>query len=107
MVIKQYEIFIVSLDPTIGAEIKKTRPCVLISPDEMNVPLQTVQVAPMTSSVRRYSWRVPIAFQGKAGMIALDQIRTVDKSRLVKRVGRASRAVVERIRQVLREMLVD
>ena len=107
MVIKQYEIFIVSLDPTIGAEIKKTRPCVLISPDEMNVPLQTVQVAPMTSNVRPYSWRVPIAFQGKAGMIALDQIRTVDKSRLVKRVGRASRAVVERIRQVLREMLVE
>jgi mRNA interferase MazF len=107
VVIKQYDIFIVSLDPTMGSEIKKTRPCVVISPDEMNGPLQTVQVAPMTSNVRAYPWRVPIAFQAKKGMIALDQIRTVDKRRLVKRVGRAGRMVVEKIKQVVREMLVE
>jgi mRNA interferase MazF len=67
VVIRQYDICIVALDPTLGAEIQKTRPCLVISPDEMNGPLQTVQVAPMTSNVHAYPWRVPIAFQGKEG----------------------------------------
>ncbi len=107
MVIKQYDIFIVSLDPTIGSEIQKTRPCVVISPNEMNGPLQTVQVAPMTTSLRAYPWRVAITSRGKRGMIALDQIRTVDKRRLVKRAGHAGRLAVQKIKQVIREMLVE
>jgi mRNA interferase MazF len=107
VVIKQYEIYIVSLDPTIGAEIQKTRPCIVISPDEMNRPLQTVQIAPMTTNVRPYPWRVPISFQGKKGMVVMDQIRTVDKRRLVKRAGHARRSVVDQIKNVIREMLVD
>lgn len=105
--IKQYEIFIVSLDPTIGAEIKKVRPCVVISPDEMNSSLQTVQVAPMTTNARAYPWRVPIVFQGKGGMVALDQLRTIDKRRLIKRVGRVGRSTIARIKRVFHEMLVE
>ncbi len=105
--IKQYDIFIVSLDPTIGAEIKKIRPCVVISPDEMNSSLQTVQIAPMTTNVRVYPWRVPIVFQRKRGMVALDQLRTIDKRRLIKRIGRVGRSVITRIKQVLHEMLVE
>jgi mRNA interferase MazF len=107
VVIRQYDIFIVALDPTLGAEIQKTRPCVVVSPDEMNRTLRTVQVAPMTSNIRRYPWRVPIAFQGKKGVVALDQIRTVDKRRLVKKAGRARGAVVSGIKQTIQEMLVD
>ncbi len=105
--IKQYDIFVVSLDPTIGSEIKKTRPCVVISPDEMNGPLRTVQIAPMTANLRAYPWRVAVTFRAKRGMIALDQMRTVDKRRLVKRVGRAGRPVVEKVKRVIREMLVE
>jgi mRNA interferase MazF len=107
VVIRQYDIFIVALDPTLGAEIQKTRPCVVISPDEMNHSLRTVQIAPLTSNIRQYPWRVPISFQGKKGMVALDQIRTVDKQRLVKKIGRTRGAVVSRIKQVVQEMLVD
>jgi mRNA interferase MazF len=106
MVIKQYDIFIVGLDPTLGAEIQKRRPCIVISPDEMNGPLRTVQIAPMTTTVNEYPWRVPITFQRKHGMVALDQIRTVDKRRLLRRVGKAKRSVVEGIKQVIQEMLV-
>lgn len=105
--VKQYEIFVVSLDPTIGSEIKKTRPCVVISPDEMNGPLLTTQIAPMTTNIHAYPWRVAITFQGKKGMVALDQIRTVDKRRLVKRLGRANPLTVRKIKQVLYEMLVQ
>lgn len=107
MLIKQYDIFIVSLDPTIGAEIQKTRPSLLISPDEMNGSLRTVQVAPMTTNVRAYPWRVPITFRGKKGMVALDQIRPVDKRRLIKKIGHAGRTVVDRVKQVIHEMLVQ
>ena len=105
--IKQYDIFIVSLDPTVGAEIKKPRPCVVISPDEMNSSLQTVQVVPMTTNVRAYPWRVPIVFQGKRGMVALDQLRTIDKRRLIKRIGRIGRSVITNIKRVIHEMLVE
>lgn len=107
MVIKQYDIFIVSLDPTIGSEMRKSRPCVVISPPEMNASLATVQVAPMTSNVRVYPWRVPITFRGKKGMVALDQLRTVDRRRLVKRAGRTGRPVVVGIKNVIHEMLVE
>ncbi len=107
MVIGQYDVFIVALDPTLGAEMQKTRPCVVISPDEMNARMHTVQIAPMTTTVHSYPWRVAIAFQGKKGMVALDQIRTVDKRRLIKKSGRIRTAVIAQIKRVLQEMLVD
>jgi mRNA interferase MazF len=107
VVIRQYDIFIVALDPTLGSEMKKTRPCVVISPNEMNRSLRTVQIAPMTSNMRQYPWRVPIAFQGKKGMVALDQIRTVDKHRLAKKIGRVRGAVAAQIKRVVQEMLVE
>jgi mRNA interferase MazF len=107
VVIKQYDIYIVSLDPTVGAEMQKTRPCVVISPAEMNRVLHTVQIAPLTSNTRAYPWRVPLTFQGKRGIVVLDQIRTVDKRRLSRKAGRVGRKVVERIKRVIREMLVE
>jgi len=106
MVIKQYDIFVVVLDPALGAEVRKRRPCIVISPEEMNAPLRTVQIAPMTTNVHHYPWRVPISFQKQSGMVALDQLRTVDRKRLVRRVGRASRQVIEGIKHVIHEMLV-
>ncbi|MEY4168101.1 MAG: hypothetical protein RIR52_1925 [Acidobacteriota bacterium] len=87
MVIKRFEIYLINLDPTIGSEIKMTRPCLVISPDEMNLHIKTVIVAPMTSKVKNYPTRIACKLQGKKGQIVLDQIRTVDKARLVKRVG--------------------
>jgi len=102
----RYDIVIVGLDPTIGAEMKKTRPCILISPDEMNGALQTVQVAPLTTNPRSYPWRVPITFQRKKGMVALDQIRTIDKRRVSRRVGKASPKVASEMKAVIHEMLV-
>lgn len=81
------EVWLATLDPAHGAEIKKTRPCLVVSPDEMNLHLQTVLVAPMTTVTRNYPTRVAVRFQGKSGQIALDQIRAVDKNRLVKRLG--------------------
>ncbi|MBI2988723.1 MAG: type II toxin-antitoxin system PemK/MazF family toxin [Deltaproteobacteria bacterium] len=107
MVMRQYDIFIVNLDPTVGSEIRKTRPCIVITPDEMNGPLRTVQVAPMTTNIQPFPWRVPITFQGKRGMVALDQIRTVDKARLLKRVGRISRPVAAMIKSAIQQMLVE
>lgn len=104
---KQYDIVLVGLDPTIGAEMKKTRPCVVLSPDEMNDWLRTVQVAPLTTNTRRYPWRVPINFQRKKGMVALDQIRTIDKRRIVKRLGKSRPVVVGGIKRVIDEMLVQ
>ena len=104
--IKQYDIYLVNLDPTIGSEIKKTRPCVVISPDEMNAGLRTVQVAPMTSTLREYPWRVAIVFKKKKGSIALDQIRTVDKQRLVKRAGALQQDTIDSVKDILHEMLI-
>ncbi|ULA65040.1 MAG: mRNA interferase [Nitrospira sp.] len=88
VVVSRFEVFLVRLDPTEGREIRKTRPCLVISPDEMNQHIDTVIVAPMTTKGRPYPTRVPVRFKGKSGQIVLDQIRTVDKSRLVKRVGK-------------------
>ncbi|MEQ1795308.1 MAG: type II toxin-antitoxin system PemK/MazF family toxin [Nitrospira sp.] len=88
MVVFRFEVFLVRLDPTEGREIRKTRPCLVISPDEMNQHIDTVIVAPMTTKGRPYPTRVPVRFKGKSGQIVLDQLRTVDKSRLVKRVGK-------------------
>ncbi|MDJ0677928.1 MAG: type II toxin-antitoxin system PemK/MazF family toxin [Calothrix sp. MO_167.B42] len=90
MVIKRFDVFLVNLDPTIGSEIQKTRPCVVISPDEMNHHIATIIVAPMTTKGQGYPTRVPCQFQDKDGQIILDQIRTVDKTRLVKHLGQIS-----------------
>jgi mRNA interferase MazF len=87
MVVKRFDIFLVNLDPTIGREIQKTRPCLIISPNEMNRNIRTVITAPMTTNGRSYPTRVACKFQGKDGQIVLDQIRTVDKSRLVRKLG--------------------
>jgi mRNA interferase MazF len=104
MVVKRFDVFLVPLDPTVGVEIKKTRPCVVVSPDEMNRRLQTAIVAPMTSKGRPYPSRVACRFQGRAGEVVLDQIRTVDRSRLVKRLGRLDAKASAAVLDVLREM---
>jgi mRNA interferase MazF len=88
MVASRFDVFLVCLDPTSGHEMRKTRPCLVISPDEMNQHIGTVIVAPMTTKGRPYPTRVQCAFQGKAGQIVLDQIRTIDKARLTARLGR-------------------
>ena len=82
MELKQYSIILVNLDPTVGSEIKKTRPCVIISPDEMNKYLNTIVVAPMTTSLKKYPTRIPVKHNDKEGMVAIDQIRTIDKKRI-------------------------
>lgn len=87
MVVKRFDVSLVSLDPTVGSEIQKSRPCLIISPDEMNRYIRTVIIAPMTTQGRRYPTRVACEFQGKQGHIVLDQIRTVDKSRLLRKLG--------------------
>jgi len=104
VVVNRFDIYVVSLDPTHGSEIKKTRPCVVISPDEMNYNINTVIIAPMTSSSKKYPTRVPIEFQGKKGQIVLDQIRTVDKVRLIKKIGRLKKSTYEKIASTLQEM---
>ncbi len=105
--INQYEIYTVNLDPTIGHEIKKSRPCVVISPDEMNHSIATIMIAPMTTKSRKYPTRVEIRFKGKAGCIVLDQIRTIDKRRIVKRIGSLTSPKILEVKGVIREMLVD
>lgn len=107
MVINQYNVYLVNLDPTIGSEIQKTRPCVVISPDEMNRNISTVIIAPMTTKSRSYPTRVELKFKGKLGFVILDQIRTVDKARLVKKLGKLDEDRISQIKNVIREMLVD
>ena len=107
MEIGQYEVFLINLDPTIGHEIKKTRPCVIISPDEINRNIQTIIIAPMTTKSHDYPTRVVVKLQGTSGWVVLDQIRTVDKRRLVKRLGRITRSEIEKVKSVIKEMLVD
>jgi mRNA interferase MazF len=103
----QYDVYLITLDPTIGHEIKKTRPCLVISPEEMNDNLQTVIIAPMTTKSHDYPTRIKVDFQNKSGWIVLDQIRTVDKERLTKRLGAIDKRVVQRVKSVIKEMLVD
>ena len=98
------EVWLIRLDPSLGSEIKKTRPCLVVSPDEMNDPLQTVIVAPMTTTLRNYPTRVTINFRGKTGQVALDQIRTVDRQRLVRKVGTITGRDARAITDVLQEM---
>lgn len=87
MVVGRFDVWLVNLDPTIGSEIKKTRPALVVSPDEMNAHIATVIIAPMTTKGRDYPTRVPCVFQGKSGQVVLDQLRTVDRLRLVKKLG--------------------
>jgi len=87
MVVKRFDVYLISLDPTVGSEIQKTRPCLIISPDEMNRHIKTVIVAPLTSTAKEYPTRITCKFRKKQGQIVLDQIRTLDKSRLIKKLG--------------------
>ena len=102
--IKRGEIHLVDLNPTRGREIKKVRPCVVVSPDELNRHMQTHIVAPLTSGSRDYPFRVPCRFKGKVGHVVLDQLRTVDRDRLVRQLGRISPRTLERVLSVLQEM---
>lgn len=102
--VRRFDVFLIDLDPTIGSEIRKTRPCLIVSPDEMNRHIRTVIVAPMTIKDRDYPSRVRCSTQGKDGQVILDQIRTVDKKRLVKRLGKLDRATAGEIIDVSIEM---
>lgn len=104
MEVSRFDVFLVALGPTIGHETKKTRPCVVISPDEMNHHIGTIIVAPMTTKGRNYPTRIDCTFQGVEGQVVLDQIRTVDKARLVKKLGHLSQSSGDRILDVLTEM---
>ncbi len=104
MEVKRFDVFLVVLDPTLGNEIKKTRPCIVISPDEMNRHISTVIVAPMATKGRGYPTRVPCLFHGKKGQVVLDQIRTVDKVRLTKKLGKLGASYTDQIHRVLAEM---
>jgi mRNA interferase MazF len=101
---KRGEIFLVGLDPTRGGEMKRTRPCVVVSPDELNAHLRTVIVAPLTSAGKPYPFRVPCRFGNRPGLIALDQIRTVDRERLSRRLGTLPTSTTKSVLQILREM---
>lgn len=101
--VKQFEVYLINLDPTTGSEIKKTRPCVVISPNEMH-GLNTVIVAPMTTTCKTYPTRIPVSFEKKKGYIVLDQIWTVDKSRLVKLLGKIEKETAHHLLVTLQEM---
>jgi len=107
MEVRRFDVFLVNLDPTIGHEIKKSRPCLVISPDEMNKYISTVIVAPMTTKGRNYPTRVACFFQGKEGHIVLDQIRNVDKSRLIKRMGKIDIETQSMVFSVLAELFSE
>lgn len=106
MDIKQYDIYWVTLDPTVGAEIKKTRPCIIISPNEMNQYLKTVLIAPVTSTIKNIPFRIKFLLKNKQNMIVLDQIRAVDKVRLRKKISEIDAQVIQKIKNVIDEMLV-
>ncbi len=107
MELKQYSIILVNLDPILGSEIKKTRPCVILSPNEMNKFLNTVIVAPMTSNLRNYPTRVPITHNNKKGMIAIDQIRTIDKVRIIKVFNKLINSEINKCKDIIKETFVD
>src|SRR5439155_10671612 len=104
MAINRFEVYLINLDPTVGSEIKKTRPCLVVSPDEINHNIRTVIVAPLTTRGQPYPTRVSCRFKGKNGQVVLDQIRAVDRSRLVKRLGRIEGKTAAAVLKVLREM---
>ena len=107
MVLEQYQIILVNLALTIGSEIKKTRPFVIVSPDEMNRFLRTVIIAPMTTRSRSYPTRVKVKHKNKTGWIVMDQLRTIDKQRVIRILGKLTPIEIEKTKSVIREMLVD
>ena len=107
MVISQYEVYLISLDPALGHEIKKVRPCVIISPDEMNKNISTVIIAPMTTQSHFYPTRIPLKFTGKEAWIVLDQLRTVDRRRLIEKLGKIDQKTINQVKSIIKEMLVD
>ena len=107
MELKQYQIVLVNLDPTIGSEMKKTRPCVIISPNEMNKYLQTIIVAPMTSSSKHYPTRVEVKHNKTKGWVVIDQIRTIDRKRIVKILGTLTEKEIYKVKSTIQETFVD
>jgi len=103
----RYEVYLINLDPTIGSEIKKTRPCVIISPNEMNENISTVIIAPLTSTLRNYPTRINCHVQGKEGQIVLDQIRTFDKKRLIKKIDILNKRTRLKLHKVLNELFAE
>src|SRR4030095_1370349 len=101
------EVYLVRLDPTLGSEIQKTRPCVIVSPDELNSHLRTVIVAPLTTAGRDYPWRVRCQFQRRSGYVVLDQLRTVDRERLVKHLGACSTETMEEVLSGLQALFAE
>lgn len=101
------DVHLVRLDPTVGSEVRKTRPCLVVSPDELNEHLRTIIVAPMTTGGQAYPWRVPCRFQNRSGFVAVDQLRTVDGERLVKRLGRLSPGTTTAVLETLQEMFEE
>ena len=104
MAVSRFEVYLLNLDPSIGHEIRKTRPCLIVSPNELNRHVRTVIVAPLTTRGQSYPTRVACRFKGKDGQVALDQIRAVDQSRLVRRLGRMDAATSQRVLEVLQEL---
>lgn len=107
LVVRRFEVYLIRLDPTEGREIRKTRPCLVISPDEVNRHIDTVIVAPMTTKSRPYPTRIPVRFRRKTGQIVLDQLRTVDKSRLVKRLGTIDHVTADHVLVLLAELFAS
>ena len=107
MELKQYSIILVNLDPTVGSEIKKTRLCVIVSPNEINKYLRTIVVAPMTTNLKKYPTRIAVEHNRKKGMVAIDQIRTIDKSRIIKEFGRLTKLEIRQCKNIIKETFVD
>ena len=107
MGLSQYEIVLVNLDPTIGSEINKTRPCLIISPDEINSNLRNITIAPMTTKSHRYPTRVQVRHNNQIGWVIIDQIRTIDKARVIKTLGHLDAAAIAECKKVIKETFVD
>ena len=107
MVVKRFDVFLVNLDPTIGSEIQKTRPCLIVSPNEMNRNIRTLIIAPMTTKGRAYPTRVACTFQGKEGQVVLDQIRTIDKARLVRKLGKLDKETSLNVLETLAQLFSE
>jgi len=107
MDLNQYEIVLVNLDPTIDSEIKKTRPCVIISPNEMNKYLETIVLAPMTTNSKKYPTRIEVKHDNMIGWIVIDQIRTINKQRIIRVLGKLSRPEIKEVKSVIKETFVD
>jgi mRNA interferase MazF len=107
VVTDRFDVLLISLDPSKGSEIKKTRPCVVVSPNEMNKYIKTIIVAPMTSKIKNYPTRIPVIFDDKEGSIVLDQIRTIDKSRIIKKLGAIDNKTIILVLEVLRNMFSE